>query len=91
MSCVYQRYNKSNLYIILKKTLKTLHHQFDTQDFCFKRAVWIQRKFFTQTYKTRMSLENINCPQFVDFDSVEAFDIHDGADLFFGNFNSTFF
>ena len=46
-----------------------------------------------------MSLENLNCPQFVDFTSVETFDIHDGADFFFGkvhflnfiiNFNTNF-
>jgi hypothetical protein len=31
-----------------------------------------------------MPLEDINCPQFVDFTTGEAFDIHDGADYFFG-------
>ena len=31
-----------------------------------------------------MALENINCPQFVDFESNDAFNIHDGADLCFG-------
>lgn len=33
-----------------------------------------------------MSLENINAPQFVDFSSVETFDLHDGADFCFGIF-----
>jgi hypothetical protein len=28
-------------------------------------------------------IEKINCPQFVDFTSGEAFDIHDGADFCF--------
>ncbi|RMZ95970.1 targeting for Xklp2 [Brachionus plicatilis] len=30
-----------------------------------------------------MSLENINAPQFVDFSSVDTFDLHDGADFCF--------
>lgn len=31
----------------------------------------------------RMSLENLHCPQFVDFMVPESFDINDGADFFF--------
>jgi hypothetical protein len=31
-----------------------------------------------------MSLENIECPQFVDFTRNETFDINDGADFLFG-------
>lgn len=31
-----------------------------------------------------MSLENINAPQFVDFSSIETFDLFDGADFCFG-------
>ena len=30
------------------------------------------------------SLDDINCPQFVDFMSNDAFNILDGADFFFG-------
>lgn len=30
-----------------------------------------------------MSLENLHCPQFVDFTATETFDINDGADFFF--------
>lgn len=30
-----------------------------------------------------MSLENLHCPQFVDFTAPESFDINDGADFFF--------
>lgn len=30
-----------------------------------------------------MSLENLHCPQFVDFTVPESFDINDGADFFF--------
>jgi hypothetical protein len=29
-------------------------------------------------------LENLHCPQFVDFTVQETFDINDGADFFFG-------
>jgi len=31
-----------------------------------------------------MSLDNINCPQFVDFTNVNTFNMDDGADFFFG-------
>jgi hypothetical protein len=34
-----------------------------------------------------MALENLHCPQFVDFTVQETFDINDGADFFFGLFN----
>jgi hypothetical protein len=33
-----------------------------------------------------MALDNLNCPQFVDFTREETFDINDGADFCFGNF-----
>ena len=32
-----------------------------------------------------MSLENLNCPQFVDFTSGDIIDINDGADFIFGS------
>ena len=35
-----------------------------------------------------MSLENLNCPQFVDFTSGDIIDINDGADLIFGSLES---
>ena len=35
-----------------------------------------------------MALENINCPQFVDFTSDEPFNINDGADYCFGKIKS---
>lgn len=37
-----------------------------------------------------MALDNLNCPQFVDFTREETFDINDGADFCFGNFERLF-
>ena len=31
-----------------------------------------------------LDMDNLNCPQFVDFTNGEAFNINDGADLAFG-------
>jgi hypothetical protein len=37
------------------------------------------------------SLENLHCPQYVDFTSPEAFELNDGADFFFGNYKSSIY
>ena len=31
-----------------------------------------------------MELDNLHCPQFVDFTNTATFDIYDGADVYFG-------
>jgi hypothetical protein len=31
-----------------------------------------------------MALDNLRCPQFVDFTNTATFDIDDGADVYFG-------
>jgi hypothetical protein len=36
-----------------------------------------------------MALENFDCPQFVDFTSIDAFNNCDNADFFFGKLSLT--
>lgn len=36
--------------------------------------------------ESNLTLDNLNCPQFVDFTNNDAFNINDGADLLFGKF-----
>ena len=37
-----------------------------------------------------MALDNLRCPQFVDFTNRATFDIHDGADVYFGKRTKVF-
>lgn len=38
-----------------------------------------------------MELDNLRCPQFVDFTNTATFDIDDGADVYFGKSSFYFF